>query len=581
MHAAIRTKVPLKKKVRGERSKTKRSVANAAASAAATVVTATAKTADGNALKTMDKSAVPGAISSKCNSKSKTLKHSIARQTKKIKQSRKTPHGVQHIESQRKLTKNPLASTMAKVKSSRTKSKLSSPSKANDLVVKQTKRASVDDDKLNAFGKVQQWLLESPTTTTTTTVAAAAAAATQAAISSTTNAAAALQELDQIDNNKTNRPMCKSQSQTHNLTNTAQRNPPPKKVKSLSNLQEKVKLQFVYKPPFKLSLKLTSNSAVQTRAVPNSGEATRNRRAARVDKNRKLTDLVDRKKQRTALLITAQTKKGRDIDSSDHGFRLVKSSNHRRTNEDRQQLINWPTCDRKQDTLELKAERSAILAPDEKVGNHMTVGGPSHLIEPSTAINTDTFKISKTSSGTKLLSNSINALNEIDNPPSLCIGNEYVKSNVNRGSFINNFRHSIAAATDQTSYYTPYGGRSGQTSTSNLLKDLHKITRSSTTNLSKNHSHRNSFDAKHTVHNVARSNSTNNFSRDRNMFNNDAHLNLIKQSAHMPRHSSKASTAVDKLSNSENGTLPSSAISSTSSTNTNASGNSAKMKETP
>lgn len=548
--------------MRGERSKTKRSATNAVASAAAAVVSATSKTTDGNALKNGDKSATSGAIPNTSNSKSKILKHSIAKQTKKIKQSRKSSHGVQHMEPS-KSTKNPLASTMAKVKSSRTKVK-SSPSKAKDTIVKQhqTKRSSVDDDKLNAFGKVQQWLLESPTTATqvasiTTTAAGGAAATT----------AAALQELDQLDNNKTNRQMSKSQSQTHNLASATQRNPSPKKVKSLSNLQEKVKLQVVYKPPFKLSLKLSSNSAVQTR-VANSGDATRNRRAARADKNRKLTGLVDRKKPRTALLL--QTKSGRDVDI-DHGFRLVKSSNHRRTTEDRQQLM--PASDRKKDTLELKAERSAILA-NEKVGNHMA--GPSLIIEPSTSVNTDTFKISKTSSGTKLLSNSINALNEIDNPPSLRIGNnEYSKPNAHHGSFINNFRHSIAAATEQTNYQP--NGSSGQSSTSNLTKDLHKITRSSTTNLSKNHSHRNSFDVKNNIHNVARSNSTHNFSRDR--LNDAAHSNLLKQSAYTPRNSSSKTTTLDKLSNSENGTLPSSAISSTSSTNTNTSINSANIKE--
>lgn len=551
MHAAIRTKVPLKKKVRGERSKTKRSATNAAAAAAAAIVTATTKTGDGNAF---DKVAIPNTS----NSKSTNLKRSIAKQTKKIKQSRKSSHGVQHLDAS-KSAKNPLASTMAKVKSSRTKVK-STSSKAKDTVAKQhqANRLSVDEDKLNAFGKVQQWLLESPTT------------APQSAniTTATTTAAAALQELDQLDNNKANnRQLSKSQSQTHNLTGATQRNASPKKVKSLSNLQEKVKLQVVYKPPFKLSLKLSSNSAVQTR-VASSGEATRNRRAARSDKNRKLSGLVEnRKKPRTALLL--QSKSG-GRDDVDHGFRLVKSANHRRT-EDRQQLM--PASERKQDTLELKAERSAMMN-DEKVGNHHML-----FVEPSTSINTDTFKISKTSSGTKLLSNSINALNEIDNPPSLRIGNEYSKPNAHGGSFINNFRHSIAAAaaatSDQPTNFAPTGR---SPSTSNLTKDLNKITRSSTTNLSKAHSHRNSFDVKQNPHNVARSNSTHNFSRDRH---NDAHTNsnLMKHTAaHVPRISSRITT-LDKLSNSENGTLPSSAISSTSSTNTNASMNSANMKE--
>lgn len=501
VHAAIRTKVPLKKKVRGERSKTKRS--------------STTKNGESSS-KNLDKGTTSaGAVATTSNSKSKTLKRSIAKQTQKIK-SRKGSDGV-HLES--KSSKNPLASTMAKVKSSRSKSK-STTAKAKEIM-KHTKRASVDEDKLNAFGKVQQWLLDSPTTAT--------------------QATSALQELDQLDKS---RPMCKSQSQTHNLS-SAQRS--PKKVKSLSNLQEKVKLQVVYKPPFKLSLKLSSNSAVQTR-VANPAETSRNRRAARADKTRKIAGLGEKKKPRTALLL--QTKSGRDVD--DHGFRL--KSNHRRT-EDRQQLM--PAADRKQDTLELKAEQSSSNTSRGAINDEKN-NAIGKLIETS-PVNTDTFKISKTSSGTKLLSNSINsinALNEIDNPPSLRQFGEVKPLNGQRSSFINNLRDSN---TDHHSTnYAPNG-----LSTSNLTKDLHKITRSSTTNLSKNQSHRNSFDVKPNFPNpVNRSNSTHNFSKER--LSEHLHSNLLKQ----PSHTRNSRT---NLNYSENGTLPSSAVSSTSSTNTNTS----------
>lgn len=450
-------------------------------------------------------------------SKSKTLKRSIAKHTKKIK-SRK-PSESAHLES--KTSKNPLASTMAKVKSSKTKSKLKSSTKAKDIL-NYTKRASTDDDKVNSFGKVQQWLLESPT-----------------------QATSALQELDQLDKS---RPICKSQSQTHNLSST-QRS--PKKVKSLSNLQEKVKLQVVYKPPFKLSLKLSTNSAVQTRvANPNTGETSRNRRAARADKNRKLTSVNEKKKPRTALLL--QSKSGRDND--DVGFRL--KPNHRRT-EDRQQLM--PT-ERKQETLELKAEQSGSNMNRGAISDEKTFA-IGKLIE-SSPVNTDTFKISKTSSGTKLLSNSINALNEIDNPPS-SLPTAECKLNGHRSSFINNFRNSNVGGGGSSS-----GGGGGssdhgyfaapsRSSTSNLTKDLHKITRSSTTNLSKNLSHRNSFDVKQ--HFPDANHSTHNFSKDRF---SETFSNLLKQ----PSHTRSSKT---NLNNCENGSLPST-VSSHSSANANA-----------
>lgn len=500
VHAAIRTKVPLKKKVRGERSKTKRSSATKNGESSSKNVTDNKATTSS------------GAVATSSNSKGKNLKRSIVKQTKKIK-SRKPSDGA-HLES--KSSKNPLASTMAKVRSSRSKPKSTPPAKE---ITKPTKRSSVDEDKLNAFGKVQQWLLDSPT-----------------------QATSALQELDQLDKS---RPLPKSQSQTHNLC-TGQRS--PKKVKSLSNLQEKVKLQVVYKPPFKLSLKLSSNSSVQTR-VANPVDTSRTRRAARADKSRKIAGLNEKKKPRTALLL--QSKSGRDVD--DHGFRL--KSNHRRT-EDRQQLM--PAEQRKQDTLELKAEQSGSNTSRGAINDEKNAFGK--LIE-SSPVNTDTFKISKTSSGTKLLSNSINALNEIDNPPSLRFGE--TKPSVHRNSFINNLRNS---ATDHTNY-APNGS-----STSNLTKDLHKITRSSTTNLSKNQLHRNSFDVKPNIHEVYRSNSTHNFSKDR--LSETTHSNLLKQ----PSHTRNSKT---NLNHSENGTLPSSAVSSTSSTNTNATANTnANINET-
>lgn len=116
---------------------------------------------------------------------------------------------------------------------------------------------SKQNNHTNTFGKVQRWLLESPNVAT----------------DPSTSATGVVMELstegtDPVVNppNKVrNHMMSKSQSTPERLAGV--RSAAGKKVPSVGNLNDKVKLQVVYKPPFKFSLKLSKNSAVKTKVI--------------------------------------------------------------------------------------------------------------------------------------------------------------------------------------------------------------------------------------------------------------------------------------------------------------------------
>lgn len=96
---------------------------------------------------------------------------------------------------------------------------------------------STTNNHSNTFGKVQKWLLESPIVA---------------------------QPLSHIEHSsRVRNVMSKSQSTPERLVQKA-----PQKTKSMGNLSnEKVKLQVVYKPPFKFSLRLSKKPKVKTHVV--------------------------------------------------------------------------------------------------------------------------------------------------------------------------------------------------------------------------------------------------------------------------------------------------------------------------
>ncbi|KAL5283829.1 hypothetical protein ACFFRR_006237 [Megaselia abdita] len=187
VHTAVRSKVPLKKKVRGKRAKSKMS--------------------NGYATK------------SPKNGVSKTSATNI-------------------IHKRKARTTAPLASaeelTIKPEKSKKHKNIIdySAPAGGPPTAVPSASNHS------NTFGKVQKWLLESPIVA---------------------------QPLSHIEHSsKVHKIMKKSQSTPERLVQKS-----PKKSKSSGNLanNEKVKLQVVYKPPFKFSLKLMKNSSVKTHVI--------------------------------------------------------------------------------------------------------------------------------------------------------------------------------------------------------------------------------------------------------------------------------------------------------------------------
>lgn len=122
----------------------------------------------------------------------------------------------------------------------------------------------------NTFGKVQRWLLESPIVA---------------------------QPLSHIEHSsKVHKIMRKSQSTPERLVQKS-----PKKSKSSGNLaannNEKVKLQVVYKPPFKFAFKLSKNSSVKTHVI--GGGLSKSKKVQPQSQNKRL----EPRHRRSALLI--------------------------------------------------------------------------------------------------------------------------------------------------------------------------------------------------------------------------------------------------------------------------------------
>lgn len=209
VHTAVRTKVPFKKKVRGERSK--KTGASLGASAAGTAGAAAAAVGRANGVTKVNGSVEP---------KTKTSRaHALAK--KKLKAS---------------LTEEEVTKKSNKKLGKHIKETIDYSHRNNNA-------AGIDDASTlsatanNTFGKVQKWLLESPIVA---------------------------QPLSHIEHSsRVRNVMSKSQSTPERLVQKT-----PQKTKSMGNLSnEKVKLQVVYKPPFKFSLRLSKKPKVKTHVV--------------------------------------------------------------------------------------------------------------------------------------------------------------------------------------------------------------------------------------------------------------------------------------------------------------------------
>lgn len=485
MHTAIRTKVPFKKKVRGERSsKSKSTAANAGLK----------KTTPNQKKSTSAGFMQAAAVAAGSTNHVFKRQMSNADDAHKMEKKKKRTTVTNAPGDEQPTTSAQVDTGARKVKKSQSKSKVSSKHKE---IIDYSKRTAVDESQSNAIGKVHQWLLDSPIT----------------------------QPPKEQEHVAKTRQMNKSQSTPERL---AQRT--PKKSKSATNLDEKVKLQVVYKPPFKFSLKLSKNSAVKTKVigVPSGAvaELQRSKRRSRADKPRQ--SFAVGKGRRSALLI--RSKGSDEVDGTGVGlsFNLMPGSSN---TEDRQQLM--PSQEPNYETLNSRRDSSADMKSMAKQ-------------EP---INTNTFRINKSASGSNVIAQHNKLLT--NNSPSNTFES---KSSGSRGSTTNLNKHGSLNAHPAGDYMNVRGS-SSRASALNLSKQFggssQNLMRSSTTNLSKANSNRNSFDTKRGFYDMSRS-STTNLSKDRRQ---GSQLNLLKHQ-HLRGASSKEDIMLPAVfaSTSSNGT---------------------------
>lgn len=407
MHTAVKTKVPLKKKVRGERKKKsskapalpqKENVLNSSTNAA------TSPTLPVAILPLVKPS------SSKRHQKSTDSPRKLLRKKKKPRNSSEESTPKKEIEQ-------------------------STPTKPSRKPKKKSKHKEIIDysnaeSHSNTFGKVQKWLLESPIVS---------------------SAASQIEHASRISN-----IMSKSQSTPDHLT-SAQRSPNNTKTKSTTNLNDKVRLQVVYKPPFKFSLKFSKNDQnVKTKVI---GIDKSQRKQGRVD--RKRNSLEDpMRSRRTALLIRSATDELNNKLSEEPMYETLNPK------------VNPPQHQR----------QKSLTMPHDSTPNYENIPSSStaNLIDlsltnstTSPVINTSTFRVNKSASGSNITNRNLPMVST----PVLAKSR---RMSSQKGSQ-QNLTHSSGS-----------GGRERRSSignSTNLIKfggSSQNLTRSSTTNLTKN-----------------------------------------------------------------------------------------------
>lgn len=291
----------------------------------------------------------------------------------------------------------------------------------------------------NTFGKVHKWLLESPI----------------------------VSQPEVEHTSKVRNIMSKSQSTPERLAPRS-----PKKVKSLGNLNDKVKLQVVYKPPFKFSLKLSKNSAVKTKVI---GAVGRNKRKIRADKHRDTTVVTEAPKssRRTALLI-----------------RTVETDQNPSTSIPKTKQNGEDVTDSTYETVNVNGNDN-----ETPVYENVAVGSAGRNGDNNAeTVNSATFRINKSVSGSNLNKPQVVSPNSNSSKPNKR-SNQISNSSK---EFRNSSTNLVAAASSQN------------------------LVRSSTTNLAKNN--RSSFDMKRGAYDLSRS-STTNLSKE---YRHGSQLNLLQ-----------------------------------------------------
>lgn len=286
------------------------------------------------------------------------------------------------------------------------------------------------ENHTNTFGKVQKWLLESPIVS---------------------SAASQIEHASKISN-----IMSKSQSTPDHLT-SAQRSPSNPKMKSTTNLNDKVRLQVVYKPPFKFSLKFSKNDpSVKTKVI---GIDKSKRSNGRVD--RKRNSLEDPIRARRAALLIRST-------MDDTNNQMVIDFTDEPMYETLNPKVNPPQHQR---------QKSLTMAGDGMPNyENLPSSSTANLIDlsltnsTSSPINTATFRVNKSASGSNLTHRNLPVV-------ATPVLNKSRRQGSQKGSQQNLTNTSSS------------GRRSSIGTSSNLIKfdgSSQNLTRSSTTNLTKN-----------------------------------------------------------------------------------------------
>ncbi|XP_058981264.1 uncharacterized protein LOC101900641 [Musca domestica] len=271
VHTAVRTKVPFKKKVRGERA-----AANGKKTSAATTTAQAAGGGGGGgvtkASKVINKNShshgritkVAAAATAATTSSAAAGATAVVTTTSTTPgEGKKPPRGKKNriSGSQSKTAQNVINAVVNAEKAANAAENLKKSKKKKhskeiiDYSTRNTGGLGSANNHTNTFGKVQKWLLESPIVA---------------------------QPLSHIEHSsKVKNVMSKSQSTPERLVQKT-----PTKSKSMGNLSnEKVKLQVVYKPPFKFALRLSKNTKVKTHVIGNPAN-TKFKRHSRSDNKR-------------------------------------------------------------------------------------------------------------------------------------------------------------------------------------------------------------------------------------------------------------------------------------------------------
>lgn len=410
VHTAIRTKVPFKKKVRGERSNKIKT-----------------KTSKSTPTKSESKQQT-NTISATAVANSKVFKRQSSNVTtagdspKKITKKKKRVSAPVVDEDQNKALAEPGPIKTKKLKKTKSKHK---------EIIDYSKRS---ENHSHTFGKVHKWLLESPIVS---------------------------QPLAEVEHtSKVRNIMSKSQSTPERLAPRS-----PKKVKSLGNLNDKVKLQVVYKPPFKFSLKLSKNSAVKTKVI---GAVGRNKRKVRADKHRDAVANTDAPKSSRRMALLIRTPAGEADPKQNPTTSKTKPNGENNVTDSTYETLNGNSNNNNETPV---YENVAVVGSTVRSDN----------TNPEPVVNTATFRINKSVSGSNL-----NNKSQVVSP------------------------NSNSSKPNKKSNQISNSSKELRNSSTNLLaaaSSSQNLVRSSTTNLAKNS--RSSFDMKRGAYDLSRSSTTN------------------------------------------------------------------------